>query len=47
MTSKTIKNTRATFIIDKELLSKLKKKAYWDRLKIKDVLNSALENYLK
>ena len=35
--------TRATFIINEELLEKLKAIAYWDRLLIKDVINSAFE----
>jgi hypothetical protein len=36
--------TRATFIVNEELLEKVKALAYWERLKIKDVLNSALED---
>jgi hypothetical protein len=35
--------TRATFIINEELLDKLKAIAYWDRVLIKDVINSALQ----
>ena len=35
--------TRATFIINEELLDKLKAIAYWDRLLIKDVVNTALQ----
>ena len=35
--------TRATFIVNEELLDKLKAIAYWDRLLIKDVINSAFE----
>jgi hypothetical protein len=34
--------TRATFIINEELLEKLKAMAYWDRLLIKDVINTSL-----
>jgi hypothetical protein len=34
--------TRATFIVNEELLDKLKAVAYWDRLRIKDVINQAL-----
>jgi len=34
--------TRATFIINEEILEKLKAIAYWDRLLIKDVINTAL-----
>lgn len=35
--------TRATFIVSKEILDKLKAMAYWDRMMIKDVVNNALE----
>ena len=35
--------TRATFIINEELLEKLKAMAYWDRRLIKDVVNTALQ----
>ena len=35
--------TRATFIVKEELVDKLKAIAYWDRMKIKDVIASALE----
>ena len=37
------KETRATFIINEELLEKLKAIAYWDRVLIKDVVNTALQ----
>lgn len=33
---------RATFIVNEELLEKLKNIAYWERLLIKEVINSAL-----
>lgn len=36
--------TRATFIINEELLEKLKAIAYWDRILIKDVVNTALQD---
>ena len=36
--------TRATFIINEELLEKLKAIAYWDRVLIKDVINKALQD---
>ncbi len=36
--------TRATFIINEELLEKLKAIAYWDRVLIKDVVNIALQD---
>jgi len=35
--------TRATFIINEEILDKLKAIAYWDRVLIKDVVNTALQ----
>jgi len=35
--------TRATFIINEELLDKLKAIAYWERVLIKDVVNTALQ----
>ena len=38
--------TRATFIINEEILEKLKAIAYWDRLLIKEVINEALSNYI-
>ena len=34
--------TRATFIMNEELLEKLKAIAYWDRVLIKEVINTAL-----
>jgi hypothetical protein len=36
--------TRATFIVNEELLDKLKAIAYWDRLTIKEVVNTALQD---
>jgi len=39
--------TRATFIVNEELLDKLKAIAYWDRLLIKDVVNTALQDYVE
>ena len=35
--------TRATFIVNEEILEKLKAIAYWDRILIKDVINNALQ----
>lgn len=35
--------TRATFIVKEDLLEKLKAIAYWERVLIKDVINTALE----
>ena len=34
--------TRATFIVNEDLLEKLKAIAYWDRVLIKEVVNKAL-----
>lgn len=39
--------TRATFILQEELLDKLKAVAYWDRVLVKDVLNTALQEYVE
>lgn len=39
--------TRATFIVKKGQLEKIKALAYWDRKKVKEVVNEALEAYLK
>ncbi|OLY91199.1 hypothetical protein SAMN05444008_11273 [Cnuella takakiae] len=36
---------RATFIMKTELLEKIRNVAYWDRLKIKDVIEVALVEY--
>ena len=41
------KETRATFIVNEDLLDKLKAIAYWDRSLIKDVINTALEDAIK
>lgn len=38
------KETRATFIVNEDLLEKLKAIAYWDRVLIKDVVNTALQD---
>lgn len=40
------KETRATFIVNEDLLEKLKSLAYWDRVLIKDIVNNALEDYI-
>lgn len=40
------KETRATFIVNEDLLEKLKSVAYWDRALIKDVVNNAFEDYI-
>ena len=39
--------TRATFVLRKEYLSKLKAVSYWERKKMKDVIDEALGAYLK
>ena len=36
--------TRATFIVNEDLLEKLKAIAYWDRVLIKEVINTALQD---
>lgn len=38
--------TRATFIVKEELLDKLKAIAYWERAMIKEIINSALQEYV-
>ncbi len=39
--------TRATFVLRKDYLGKLKAVSYWDRRKMKDVIDEALGSYLK
>ena len=39
--------TRATLIIKDEHLEKIKEVAYWDRKKIKEIVDEALTNYFK
>ncbi len=39
--------TRATFIVDEDLLEKLKAVAYWERLNIKEVINETFQNYVE
>lgn len=39
--------TRATFILRKDYLEKLKASAYWERKKIKEMVDEALRLYLK
>jgi len=39
--------TRATFILRKDYLEKLKEFAYWERKTIKEVMDEALGSYLK
>ena len=40
------KETRATFIVNEDLLEKMKALAYWDRMLIKDIVNNAFEDYI-
>jgi hypothetical protein len=40
------KETRATFIVNEDLLEKMKSLAYWDRMLIKDIVNNAFEDYI-
>lgn len=39
--------TRATFILRNDYLEKIKALAYWERKKVKEVIDEALEAYLK
>ena len=39
--------TRATFILRKDHLEKLRSFSYWQRRKIKDVIDEALSSYLE
>lgn len=39
--------TRATFVLRKDYLSKLKAVSYWDRKKMKEVIDEALGGYLE
>lgn len=38
---------RATFIVEKELLSKIKDIAYWERLTQKDLMREAMEDLIE
>lgn len=42
-----VNETRATFIVNEELLEKLKSIAYWERSLIKDEINKALEDRIE
>ncbi len=42
-----VSEIRATFIVDKNLMDKMKAIAYWDRTYIKDVINEAFAEYIK
>jgi hypothetical protein len=39
--------TRATFVLRKDYLNKLKAVSYWDRKKMKEVIDEALGSYLR
>ena len=39
--------TRATFILRKDHLEKIKSLAYWDRKQVKEVMEEALGGYLR
>jgi hypothetical protein len=39
--------TRATFIVKEEALEKIKAIAYWDRQNIKDIVQMAIDAYIK
>ena len=41
-----VNETRATFIVNKYLLEKMKAIAYWDRVPIKDIVNQALVEHI-
>ena len=38
--------TRATFIVNEDLLEKIKAMAYWERKLLKDIINSSIEDTL-
>jgi hypothetical protein len=40
-------NVRATFILDSKQLETIKAIAYWERIQIKNVLEKALNQYIK
>lgn len=42
-----VNETRATFIINEELLDKIKAIAHWDRKLIKEVINSSLQETIE
>ncbi len=39
--------TRATFIVKEDALEKIKAIAYWDRQNIKDIVQTAIDDYVK
>jgi hypothetical protein len=42
-----LEEVRATFIVNKQTLEKLKAIAYWERTQIKNQIAEALDNYLE
>lgn len=42
-----IGETRATFIVNEELLDAIKAIAVWDRASIKEIINEALQEYIE
>ena len=42
-----VNETRATFIVNEDLLENLKAIAYWERILIKEVVDTALQEYLE
>jgi hypothetical protein len=40
------KETRATFIVNDDLLDKMKAIAYWERTLIKDIINQSFEDHI-
>jgi len=38
--------TRATFIVNETILEKIKAVAYWERILLKDVINTAIQDYI-
>ncbi|OUD28386.1 hypothetical protein [Flavobacterium sp. FPG59] len=40
------KEKRATFIVNEDLLEKMKLLAYWNRVLIKDIVNTAFEEHI-
>ena len=40
------KETRATFIVNEDLLEKMKAIAYWERTLIKDIINQSFEDHI-
>ena len=41
------RETRATFIVKEDRMQKIKAAAYWERLRLKDILDEALKQWLE